>query len=131
MSTATAKNVGRRALRRAGAPLAAKMNAYAPEGGTSRDGPLNESYSVSTKLNKSQAKAARREGKDDVFMYVGTSDVAGIQQEFGNERHNPQPHARPAWQAERFATLDRVVSTLTEEVEKAAERARRKALKGK
>lgn len=131
LSTATAKNVGRRALRKAGTPLAAKMNAYAPEGGTSPDGPLNESYSVSTKLNKSQAKLERREGRDDVFMYVGTNDVAGIQQEFGNERHNPQPHARPAWAADRFATLDRLADSLTEEVSKAAERARRKALKAK
>ncbi len=129
MTTATAKNVGRRTLRKAGQPLADKMNAYAPEGGDSPDGPLNESYSVSTKLNKSQAKQARRAGRDDVFMYVGTNDTAGVQQEFGNERHNPQPHARPAWQSEKFATLDRIADGLTEEVKKAAERARRKALR--
>lgn len=131
LTTAAAKGVGRRTLRRAGAPVAAKMNAYAPDGGTSPDGPLNESYTVSTKLNKSQAKQERRAGRDDVFMYIGTNDVAGIQQEFGNERHNPQPHARPAWQSEQFATLDRIKDALTDEVEKAAARARRKALKAK
>ncbi len=131
MTTATARNVGRRTLRAAGQPVADKMNAYAPEGNVSPDGPLNESYSVSTKLNKTQAAAERKEGRDDVFMYVGTSDEAGIQQEFGNQRHPAQPHARPAWASEQFATLGRVKTTLTLEVKKAAERAARKALKSK
>lgn len=131
LSTATAKNVGRRTLRKAGQPVADKMNALAPEGGTSEDGPLNESYSVSTRLNRTQARAERKAGKDDVFMYIGTNDVAGIQQEFGNERHQAQPHARPAWESEKFETLDRIRDNLTVEVRKAAERAARKALKSK
>ena len=130
MTTATAKNVGRRALRKAAQPVADRMNAMAPEGGDSPDGPLNQSYTVSTKFNKSQARQERRAGRDDVFMYVGTNDVAGIQQEFGNERHLPQPHARPAWNAETLPTLERIKGSLTDEIAKAAERARRKALKG-
>ena len=131
MNLVTAKNIGRRALRSAGLPVAAKMNAYAPvnQEGLSDDGPLNESYTVSTRLNKSQAKQERREGRDDVFMYIGTNDVAGPQQEFGNERHNPQSHARPAWYAEQLPTLDRTKENLSVEIEKAAARQARKAAK--
>lgn len=131
LTTATAKNVGRRSLRRAGQPLADTMNAYAPEGGTSQDGPLNESYTVSTKLNKSQAKLARKEGRAEVFMYVGTADTAGVQQEFGNVNHGAQPHARPAWDSRKEKVLTDVLRSTEEEVTKAAARARRKALRGK
>lgn len=133
MQTATAKALARRVLKKSGQPVADMMNALAPpnQEGLSDDGPLNESYSVSTRLNKSQARQERKAGKDDVFMYVGTNDVAGVQQEFGNERHSAQPHARPAWEATKFGVLKDIQKLMSEEVEKAAARAARKALKAK
>lgn len=127
LTAAGARAAMRRALRAGGAPLAARMNALAPDGGTSPDGPLNDSYSVSTKLNRRQSRAQRRTGKDEVFMYVGTSDVAGIQQEFGNRNHAAQPHVRPAWDTGKTQVLTDTLGAAEVEVEKAVARARRKA----
>lgn len=125
----TRKSLGRRVLKKAGQPLADKMNGLAPnDEGT--DGGLNRSYAVSTKLNKRQAKAARREPKDDVVMYVGTNDPAGLQQEFGNVNHGPQPHVRPSWDGGKNKALDMIKSELGSEIIKTAKRQARKALKG-
>lgn len=122
----TRKSIGRRVLKKAGQPLADDMNAKAPEG----EGDLSGSYAVSTKLNKSQKRATRREKKDDVFMYVGTNDPAGLQQEFGNVNHGPQAHVRPAWDGGKAGALDTIKQELGSEIMKAAKRQARKALKG-
>lgn len=123
---ATRKAVGRRALKKAGDPLAEDMNRRAPDD-PATEGGLHESYAASTRLNKAQAKLARREGRDDVFMYVGTNDPAGVQQEFGNVHSPAQPHARPAWDAGKRRTLAIIVRELGNELDKAVQRARRKA----
>lgn len=122
----TRKSIGRRVLKKAGKPLADDMNAGAPEG----EGDLNTSYDVSTKLNKSQKSATRREKKDDVFMYVGTNDPAGLQQEFGNVNHGPQAHVRPAWDGGKHRALNTIKDELGAEIMKAAKRQARKSLKG-
>ncbi len=118
------KGVARRVLKRAAKLFADRANELAPRGD---QGALEESYGVGTKLTKRQAKQARREGRDDVFMYAGTSDPAGLQQEFGNARHSAQPHARPAWDATQQAIFDQIQSDMTAEVSKAVARAERKA----
>lgn len=117
----TRKAVGRRVLKKAAKPMAADMNARAPKD-PNTDGGLSDSYVVSTKLNRRQQRAARREGRDDVYMYVGTNDPAGVQQEFGNVNHPPQPHARPAWEAGKHAVLQTIASELGEEITKTARR---------
>ena len=122
----TRKSVGRRVLKKAGQPLADDMNAKAPKG----EGDLSGSYAVSTKLNKSQRRATRREKKDDVFMYVGTNDPAGLQQEFGNRNHAAQPHARPAWDGGKGKVLDDIKSDLGTEIMKAAKRQAKKKARG-
>ena len=123
---ATRKAVGRRVLKKAGQPLADDMNRLAPDD-PSTDGGLNQSYAVSTRLNESQRRAARREGRDDVFMYVGTNDPAGMQQEFGNVNHGPQAHVRPAWDAGKDRTLQIIVQEFEGEIEKAVDRQARRA----
>lgn len=125
----TRKSLGRRVLKKAGQPLADQMNANAPDD-PSTEGGLNTSYAVSTKLNKSQKRATRREGKDDVFMYVGTNDPAGLQQEFGNTVHGPQPHVRPAWDGGRKQALKTIQSELSSEIVKAAKRQANRKTKG-
>lgn len=122
----TRKSVGRRVLKKAGQPLADDMNFKAPRG----EGDLSGSYAVSTKLNKSQRRATRREKKDDVFMYVGTNDPAGLQQEFGNVNHAPQPHARPAWDAGKSRVLSDIKAHLGTEIMKAAKRQAKKQARG-
>lgn len=123
---ATRKAVGRRVLKKAGAPLAEDMNRLAPDDPDTPGG-LSTSYSVSTKLNPRQRRMQRREGRDDVYMYVGTNDPAGIQQEFGNVIHGPQAHARPAWDAGKRRTLDIIVREMGDEIEKAVDRQARRA----
>ncbi|MBR9765334.1 MAG: HK97 gp10 family phage protein [Rhodobacteraceae bacterium] len=120
----TRKSLVRRVLKRAAQIFADRANALAPRGPS---GDLEDSYGVGTRLTKRQASTARREGRDDVFMYAGTSDPAGQQQEFGNAQHAAQPHARPAWDQTQQEIFDQIRDEMSVEVEKAVARARRKA----
>jgi len=130
-SKATARNVLRRAGIAALEPVADAMKARAPE----ESGDLIDAIQVGTKLGKRQKRQNR--SPSNVEVYVGVADVngkhvpAGTQQEFGNENHPPQPFARPAWDREATPTLDRLKDSLGAEIDKAADRARRKALKAK
>ncbi|PJE26814.1 Bacteriophage HK97-gp10, putative tail-component [Pseudooceanicola antarcticus] len=120
----TRKSLVRRILKRAAQIFADRANALAPRGAS---GALEESYGAGARLTKRQAAQARREGRADVFMYAGTSDPAGLQQEFGNANHAAQPHARPAWDETKQEIFDQIRDDMRVEVEKAAARARRKA----
>jgi hypothetical protein len=125
LKLSTRKSIARRVLKRAGAIFAERANALAPKG---RGSPhLSGSYGVTSRLNKRQAAQARREGRDDVFMYAGTNDPAGQQQEFGNSRHVAQPHARPAFDETARPMFDLIQDEMAVEVEKSVARARRKA----
>jgi len=92
-------------------------------------GTLRDSYHTGTKLNKSQARTARREGKSFVEVYAGTNDPAGVQTEFGNAHQAAQPHARPAWDGAQRQVLESVKEGLGTEIEKSRERLARRAAK--
>lgn len=81
-------------------------------------GTLRDSYHAGTRLNKSQAKTARREGKSFAEVYAGTNDPAGVQTEFGNAHQAPQPHARPAWEATKQEVLAGVGGRMWDRIEK-------------
>ena len=83
-----------------------------------KPGTLRDSYHAGTKLNRSQARTATREGKSSVEVYAGTNDDAGIQTEFGNEHQAPQPHARTAWDMVQARILSLIGSMLWAELEK-------------
>lgn len=119
---ATGKAVLRRVLREAGEPIARSMRAKAP-----RDmGDLIESIDVSTKLSRRQRALHKK--KSTVEMFVGPGPYPqAITQEFGTWFHRPQPFARPAWDAEKMAALDRAGTLLGIEIDKAVQRAARKA----
>lgn len=121
---ATAKGVLRRVLKAAAQPIAAHASQLAPRDTLH----LAESVAVSTRLNKRQRSLHKKE-RQDTFqeMFVGTNDPAGVQQEFGNERHMAQPFMRPAWDAEQMPTLDRIANSLWVEINKSA---RRRAKRG-
>ncbi|EQB03682.1 MULTISPECIES: hypothetical protein [Sphingobium] len=89
-------------------------------------GTLRDSYVIGTKLNKSQAKTARKEGKNFAEVYAGTNDPAGIQTEFGNAHQAPQPHARPAWDGVQKEVLDGIGTLLWDEIYKSAQRLARR-----
>lgn len=120
----TAKNVLRKAGRYALEPFDAAWRRKAPH----LTGMLEESGGVGSKLSRSQRKAVERESFVEVFAGPGPNPQA-IQQEFGNDHNPPQPFARPAWDETQHEVLDRAVEGLTNEIDKAAKRAARKALK--
>ncbi len=129
LSKAAGKGVLRRSLKKAAQPIADTANAIAPVGDTSEPG-LSESVVYSTRLNRRQTGLHRKMFRDDraaVEGFVGTNDPAGVQQEFGNINHGPQPFMRPAWDQEALPTLDRLGDNLWTELQKSIARAERKA----
>lgn len=134
---ATAKNILKRVGLAALEPVAEDMAARAPvdENGEQQ---LRKSIAASDKLNRRQKRLNRQPTTVEVYAgpagNVGSSGSSnpppsGPQQEFGNERHGPQPFARPAWDANQNQVLEDVKEGLGAEIEKAKERARRRALK--
>jgi HK97 gp10 family phage protein len=126
----TAKATLRRVLMEAGEPLARAARANAPRLTLH----LTESVDVGTKLTRRQASLHKKQAKNDrAFseVFVGTSDPAGMQDEFGNSRQSPQPWLRPAWDSMKEPTLDRIANSLWGEIEKSAQRLARKALRGR
>lgn len=128
---ATAKNVLRRVGRQALEPLAADMAAKAPDDPATGGMDLKRSIGVGTRLTKRQAALHRKMFKSDkasVELFAGAGGVPqATQQEFGNERHGPQPFARPAWDANKGVMLDTIKTGLWTEIDKAAKRLARKA----
>ncbi|OLP56668.1 hypothetical protein BJF92_11305 [Rhizobium rhizosphaerae] len=126
----TAKSVLRRVLIEAGEPVARKARANAPKLTLH----LQETTDVGTKLTRRQAALHKKETKDDrafAEVFVGTSDPAGMQDEFGNEHQASQPWLRPAWDSTKQATLERIANSLWGEIEKAAGRLARRAARGR
>jgi HK97 gp10 family phage protein len=134
------KSIQKGVLRRVGLaalePFVEKVRAMAPvdEDPTSSPqrapGTLRDSYHAGTKLNKAQARTARREGKSSVEVYAGTNDRAGVLTEFGTGHSPAQPHARPAWDASQKKVLELVKSGLATEIEKARARLARRQSRG-
>ncbi|MFC0246794.1 HK97-gp10 family putative phage morphogenesis protein [Falsochrobactrum ovis] len=124
---ATGKNVLRRVIREAAEPMARAARAKAPWD----EGHLRESIDVSTRLSRRQAGIHRRMFNSDrasVEMFVGPgTHPQGHLREFGSDGHPPHPFMRPAWDAEKRPTLDRIANSLWMEIDKAAKRLARKA----
>lgn len=118
-----AKGVGRRALKKAADPI---LTAY-KAGTTVKSGRLVESEVIGTKLNKRQTRLNRKMGPSEVEVHVGTTDPAGIQEEFGNAHQAAHPSLRPAWDAEGGEkALDRIGDELWTDIDKTAKRATRR-----
>jgi HK97 gp10 family phage protein len=123
---ATARNTLRRVLRKAAAPVRDEMESRAPV----QSGTLKGSILVGTRLTRTQARDARKEGKAFAEVHVGTADPAGVTQEFGTFRHPPQPFGVPAWEATKDKALEIIGSELGTEIEKAAARYAKKLARG-
>ena len=132
LTKATARNVLRRVLLKAGEPIAETAARLAPDDPATGSGDLKASIAVGTKLTARQQRLHRRAPKDErafAEAFVGTSDPTGVQQEFGNERHGPQAFMRPAWDQEQGAALDVIKDELGGEIDKAVQRMNRRALR--
>lgn len=123
----TAKGVLRRVLMEAGEPIARTARGLAPRDELH----LYEDIDVGTKLTRRQAGLHKKQdGKAFQEVFVGTKDPAGVQQEFGNHRHPPQPFLRPAWDQTKTQTLDLIANSLWGEIEKTAARVAKNRAKG-
>lgn len=119
---ATGKNVLKRALLKAGAPIASMAASLAPF----LRGKLRQSFGTGTKLSRRQRREHKQESTVEVFAGPGAL-VQAITQEFGTRNHRPQPFMRPAWDANKRQALESVKDELAEEIEKTRQRAARKA----
>lgn len=128
LSRATARNTLVRTGKKALEPFLADVKQLAPVDADPANSPkrapgtLRDSYVIGTRLNKSQTKGVRKEGKQFAEVYAGTNDPAGVQTEFGNAHQAPQPHGRPAWDGVQKQTIDTIGTLLWAEIEKSAQR---------
>jgi len=122
LTKATATNVQKRALKEAAAP----MEAYAKMKAPVRTGFLRESINISSKLSARQRSQSPKAAK--VEIYVGPPSMPrGIVAEFGSVKQAPHPFMRPAWDANKRGALETIKDILKDEIEKARQRAARKA----
>lgn len=129
LTKATARNVLKRVGAKALEPMAEVARSLAPDDPKTGGNDLSHSIVVGPKLTPRQQRLAKKETKDFAVVYMGTADPAGVQQEFGNVNHGPQSFMRPAFQQEAEATVGRVATGMKPEIDKAASRARARALK--
>lgn len=149
---ATARNVLKRALTKAGQPMADMARSLAPVdpdgGGTLRDN-IVVSSRIKNKVGASEYAAAMRDGLgkeaavaalrdarraaagmgSHAEVYVGPTTKAfyGMFQEFGTRNHGPQPFLRPAFDSRAPRALDTIRDDLATEIEKARARLAKKA----
>lgn len=143
LSKSVARGAMRRALIKAATPIRDTMKAYAP--GIAGGG-LKQSIEIGPKLTPAQAKAHRRMGteRSAVELFVGPSYKLGRGGrlahlfEFGTRERarksggrtgkiRMQPFARPAWDAEQGNAVSILKTSLWQEVDKATQRAQKKA----
>jgi HK97 gp10 family phage protein len=124
VSQATAKNTLRRALIYAARPIEDEASASAPV----RRGHLKMSISTGTKLSRRQKSQHSKESPVEVFVGAGPLPQAHLQ-EFGTHNQPPQRFLTPAVDHNIEQVTRRFSEQLRIEVEKTAERARRKLAK--
>jgi HK97 gp10 family phage protein len=121
VSNATAKNTLKRALIYAAEPIEQAAAAAAPV----RSGRLKTSIGTGTKLSRRQRAEHTKQPGVEIFVGAGPNPQAHLQ-EFGTAHHAPQPFMRPAIDANIDNAIKRFSDQVKLEVEKTAERARRK-----
>jgi HK97 gp10 family phage protein len=123
LPAATGKNVLRRVLLEAGAPIASVARSLAPK----LTGRLSVSIIVGTRLSKRQRKIAN-DTKSYAEVYVGPAPYPRAHiQEFGSSDVPPQPYMRPAVDATGNRVIEIFKDRLWEETRKAMARFERKA----
>lgn len=142
-SKVTAKNVGRRGLLKAAEPIRDMAKLLAPDDPTTGSGKfLRESIKaapgrrnrgdriwalVGIDAEVDPAKSVTRKSGKGTYRDPGVAGVS-VMMEFGVPARSiaPRPYMRPAWEANKAATPQRIADEVKIEVEKAAARAARK-----
>jgi hypothetical protein len=124
LSKVTAKNVGKRALIKAGQPTALRYAQLVHR----RSGALAKSSTVTDKLSGRQKRLTRKESP--VEVYIGPGPLAqAVTEEFGTPTVRPHPSLRPAWDETQDAVLAGIKIALTLEIDTATKRAKARALR--
>lgn len=118
---ATAKNVGRRALRTAAEPIDKGWRARVRVD----TGDLKESGGITTKLSRRQRSKHKKTAPVEIFVGPGPNPQA-ITEEFGTPDQSPHPSLRPAWDENKHDLPEVIGTELWSEIEKQAQRAARK-----
>lgn len=154
-TTATAKNVVKRALDKAATPIMDEAKRLAPDDPmTGSNNFLRASIKIGErKLEKTNRSFRKNKGVVERYVGIdgsvkpptisktrrsksgralssgGSVAAYSIFTEFGKSSMKAQPYMRPAWESQKTVALDRLSDDLKVEIAKAAERAARKALK--
>lgn len=150
-SKATARNIAVRSLMKAAEPMAEAAREKAPE----KSGDLKRSIKVTKEKppghaskaafaevmrrggTASQAAAAQRAYNREnpgafAEVFVAPDRLAQAwPQEIGTANHPPHPYMRPAFEETKEQSLEILATEMKAEIDRAAERARRKALRKK
>lgn len=122
----TAKGALRRSLRRSAQPMAELMSSLAPRDDDSAKH-MADSVTITSKLSRRQAGLHRKmfaDMRSAVELHVGPGPYPqAITQEFGTYFHPPQSFARPAWDQDRMAMLERLKADLWAEITRTINRA--------
>jgi HK97 gp10 family phage protein len=119
-----ATSVMRRVLKQRAEPLAATATAKAPV----RKGTLKRDIEVASRLTRRQRSQHRKDGPDDVEVYIGPSALPhGHLQEFGTRHHGAKAFMGPAWDRHHLEILAGIREDMWAEIEKTASRLARKA----
>jgi HK97 gp10 family phage protein len=123
-TNATARNVLKRVLFKAVEPVEKAAESRAPVA----QGQLRSDIAISTQLTKSQRKENKKQSAVEVYVGVGgkRGPFAHLP-EFGTAHSAPHPFMRPAIDANTGRVIEIFRQELNVEIEKAKERARRKA----
>jgi HK97 gp10 family phage protein len=124
LTNATARNVLKRALFKAVEPVEKAAEARAPVA----QGQLRSDITISTQLTKNQRKENKKQSAVEVYVGVGgkRGPFAHLP-EYGTAHSAPHPFMRPAIDANTGRVIEIFRRELNIEIEKAKERARRKA----
>jgi hypothetical protein len=132
LGKATGRNVLRRVAVSRLQPMAEEAKRLAPDDPATGGNDLKNSIAVSTRLGKRQGKINRK-SKSEAEAHMGPAGPGGnvppqgVQQEFGNQNHGPQPFMRPTWDGGKDALLEGIKDDLWAEIERAAARQAKKA----
>lgn len=125
---ATQQGVLRRVMNKAIEPIAANVKAKAPK----LYGDLEKSLITGgkNKLNKRQ-RSLNRESRNETQVHFGTSDPAGIANEFGREGQAANPFFRSEWESGKDGARRTIERELGGEIVKTATRRAKRMAKGK
>lgn len=122
MKKATERRVLRKAAVEALQPFVEEAKRLVPVD----EGTLRDSITAGSAITKNARRADRGDPPEGVRVYAGTANRNGVPREFGSHRSAAEPFMRPAWESKSGEVLDRAMTSLGEQVDKAAKRAARK-----